>query len=355
MPTPLARSLGLTLPIIQAPMSGWTTPELVAAVSEGGGLGMVPATRLSAEQLREMFDRVAGLTRRPFGVNLLAPVVTDLEAARAGGTTILEEARRRFGLPPEPAAPPPMVTPAEGLALALEARVPVVTFAMGCPADLIADARRAKATVMVSVTTVEEALEAERAGADAIVAQGAEAGGHRATFDPASHESLPLVGTMALVPQVVDAVAVPVVAAGGIMDGRGVMAALALGAQAAQLGTRFLLAAESGTTPSYRRRLLEAVETDTVVTEVYTGRPARGLNNEMSRAFARAGETPLPWPQQAVLGNEVYRASYARDGEWAPLLAGQGLRLARREEDARAIVAELAEEAQRVRAALPQW
>jgi nitronate monooxygenase len=144
---------------------------------------------------------------------------------------------------------------------------------------------------------------------------------------------------------VVDAVKVPVIAAGGIMDGRGVLAALALGAQAAQLGTRFLLASESAASGAYRRRLLDAAETDTVVTRALTGRPARALRNALVRAVDGAAAAPLPWPYQALIADDLYRAAIDRESaDWAPLLAGQGLRLARSEAPAGEIVAALRDE-----------
>jgi nitronate monooxygenase len=222
-----------------------------------------------------------------------------------------------------------------------------VGFAMGSPVAYVERLHAAGTFVIGSATTVAEALELESAGVDAIVAQGSEGGGHRSTFVAREPEDTPLVGTMALVPQVVDAVGIPVIAAGGIMDGRGVAAALALGAQAAQLGTRFLLAEESGTTPGYRRRLLDAVETDTVVTNVFTGRVARAIRNSLIEEFTRAGARPLPWPRQTLAATDIYRASLAADGEWAPLLAGQGLRMARRVQPAAEIVAELVGELER--------
>jgi nitronate monooxygenase len=147
----------------------------------------------------------------------------------------------------------------------------------------------------------------------------------------------------------VDAVGVPVLAAGGIMDGRGIVAALALGAAGVQLGTRFLLATESGAPPSYRRRLLAAVETETTVTAVYTGRPARGLRNAFIEAFERAGVGPLGWPRMGAAALDIFRASQAGDGEWTPLLAGQGAGLIRREQPAGEIVRELVAEAGVVR------
>jgi nitronate monooxygenase len=240
----------------------------------------------------------------------------------------------------------------EGIDIALEAGVPVVSFALGSPAPYVERLHAKGVFVIGSVTTVAEAQDAEAAGVDAIVAQGSEAGGHRSTFGASRPAETPLIGTMALVPQVVDAVRIPVIAAGGIMDGRGIVAALALGAQAAQLGTRFLLAEEAGTTPCYRRRLLEAVETGTVVTDAFSGRAARALRNSLIEEFARVEARPLPWPRQGFAGADIYHASFAADGEWAPLFAGQGLRLARRVQPAAEIVAELAAEIERRLASL---
>jgi nitronate monooxygenase len=163
---------------------------------------------------------------------------------------------------------------------------------------------------------------------DVVVAQGAEAGGHRSFVELGPGGEAPLVGTLALVPQVVDAVEVPVVAAGGISDGRGLVAALALGAVGAQMGTRFLLARESGAHPAYRRRLLAATEEDTVVTRVFTGRPARGLRNRFVEEYLSAGSEPLAWPLQRAAAGDIYGASQAvDDGDYSPLLAGQGLRM----------------------------
>ena len=353
MHTALCDRLGIALPIIQAPMAGgWTTPELVAAVSEAGGLGMLAGARLTADQLRSQIDETRRRTSRPFGVNfLLAPPLPpgpDEQRAFA----LLDRIRVRLGLPmpgPGGAAEPAAVSPEEGLEIALAAGIRIISFAMGSPGPHAAQVHASGALLMVSITTVREAHGAADAGADVIVAQGSEAGGHRSTFEAWPLDALPLVGTMALVPTVVDAVDAPVVAAGGIMDGRGIAAALALGAGAAQLGTRFLLAHESGTSPPFRRRLLEAGETDTVVTDLFTGRAARALRNAFVRAFAEESVPPLPWPHQAAAAMDIYRASLADDGDWAPLYAGQGLRLAAREQPAAEIVRELAAELERAR------
>ena len=356
MPTPLARRLGLSLPIVQAPMAGgWTTPELVAAVANAGGLGMLAGARVTADQLHELIRATRRLTSRPFGVNLQVPVITPEEADRPANPEPLRRLRVERGLPADPAPATAWVAPEQAVGLALEEGVRILSVVMGPPGAWLDEAKSAGAMVMATVTTVAEALEVERGGVDVVIAQGSEAGGHRSTFRPGANESWPLVGTMALVPQVVDAVRLPVIAAGGIMDGRGVIAALALGAEAAQLGTRFLLARESGTTPAYRRHLLEADETATVVTDAYTGRPARGIRNRFLERITGEGGTPLPWPRQGALGAELFRASFADDGEWAPLLAGQGLRLATAEQPAADIMRELARAGREVRERLPRW
>ena len=345
MAAKLRDRLGIQVPLVQAPMAGgWTTPTLVAAVSEAGGLGTHAAARLTATQLRQQLQETRRLTRRPFGINFLLAPATPPEADAPAAPEVLAEIRRRLGLPAPDTAGEPVASLSDGLAMALEARVPVISFALGSPAPWVEQVHAAGALVFAAVTTVAEAVEVAAAGADVIVAQGAEAGGHRSTFETGGPDPLPLVGTMALVPAVVDAVALPVVAAGGIMDGRGIVAALALGAEAAQLGTRFLLATEAGTPPSYRRQLLAADETSTVVTDVFSGRPARGLRNAFVRLFEERGARPLGWPRQGAAALDIYRASLADDGQWATLFAGQGLRFARREQPAAEIVRELVEE-----------
>ena len=354
MRTRLCDRLDIELPIIQAPMAGgWTTPALAASVAEAGGLGMLAGARITPAQLREQIAETRRRTPRPFGVNFLLAASAPPEADDSSAPGVLQEIRRRLGLPAEPTAAAAAVSVAEGIEIALEADVPVISVAMGSPAEWIERVHSGGALVMAAATTVAEAEACEAAGADVVVAQGAEAGGHRSTFVPDPFDPVPLVGTMALVPAVVDAVRIPVVAAGGIMDGRGVVAALALGAAGVQLGTRFLLATESGAPPSYRRRLLRGIETETTVTDVYSGRAARALRNAFIRAFVESDTRPLGWPRQGAAALDIYRASLADDGEWAPLFAGQGVRLGRREQPAAEIVRELVEEARRVREDLP--
>ncbi len=334
--TELTKLLGIRLPIIQAPMAGGpTTPKLVAAASGAGALGVFAGAALALDVLE---DAIAAIGEVTFGVNfqLVEPGTGgDVEAVQSA----LDPLRAELGLPPgsrEVRAPESSVD--DQVALCLSHGVRILTFALGNPARYVGQG----ALVGATVTTVEEAVQVAEAGADFVIAQGAEAGGHRSTFDVSG--GVPLVGTLALVPQVVDAVAVPVVATGGIVDGRGVAAALALGAAGAQLGTRFLLAREAGTAAGYRKAVLRAVETDTVVTTGFTGRHARSIRNRF--LDETAGVEPLPWPRQRAAASDLYRAALEHvESDFHPLLAGQGLRGLRDGQPAAEIVAEVAEQA----------
>ncbi|MCA1829056.1 MAG: nitronate monooxygenase [Myxococcales bacterium] len=324
----LLQKLGVEHPLILAPMAGGpSTPRLAAAVSEAGGLGSYGAAYLPRGKVRDVIHEIRALTSRPFVINLFAddgvaaePVV--LQEAQAA----VAKYREALGLPPS-APPAETATLAEAFPVLLEERVPVFSFTFGIPAGAILDACRSNGIVtMGTATSVAEARALEAAGVDCICAQGADAGGHQGTFD--RNAEPPLVGTMALVPQIVDAVRVPVVAAGGIMDGRGVAAALALGAQAASLGTAFLLCPEAGTSAPYRTALRQARDDSTVITRAFSGRAARGLANRFTREMSGA---PLaPYPVQNSLTREM-RAAAARAGdhELLSLWAGQAASLAR--------------------------
>ncbi len=354
--TPVCDLLGIEVPIVQAPMAGgWTTPALVAAVSEAGGLGTLAGGRIPADELRRQIEETRRLTRRHFGINFIDPAPAAPGPDDAASPAVLRSIRERLGLPTDPPPrPTDFPSAAEALEIALGAGVRIVSFGMGSPRPYVERVHAAGALVIGTATTVAEAEEVEAAGADLVVTQGSEAGGHRSTFASGRLDELPLVGTLALVPAVVDAVRLPVLAAGGIMDGRGIVAALALGALGVQLGTRFLLATESAAPPSYRRQLLAADETSTLVTDVYSGRPARGLRNAFARLYQASGARPLPYPRQGAAAADIYRASLEGDAEFATLFAGQGLRLARREQPAAEIVRELIEEARAVRGRLPE-
>jgi nitronate monooxygenase len=354
--TPLCDLLGVRYPLIQAPMAGgWTTPELVAAVSNAGGFGCLAASGVPPERLRGEIRAVKVQTARPFGVNFLlappGPGSRDVAAAQR----FLDRFRERFDLPPgETDLETPSFSLEEQIEVVFEERVPVLSLALGDPGELVERAHGEGMLVSSMVTTVGDAVRAAEGGVDLVVAQGAEAGGHRSVVELGPGGEAPLVGTLALVPQVVDAVGVPVVAAGGISDGRGLVAALALGATGVQMGTRFLLARESGAHPVYRRRLLAATEEDAVVTSVFTGRPARGLRNRLVEEYSSAGTEPLAWPLQRAAAGDLYRASQAADdGDYSPLLAGQGLRMLTRDgQGAAEIVDEVVAEAGAVLARL---
>jgi nitronate monooxygenase len=337
--TELMRRLGVACPIIQAPLSGGgDTAELVAAVGEAGGIGFIGAAYLTPEQIIERGRVVRGLSSRPFGINLFAPVAAEaLPADVRPALARLAPFFAELGLPAPVISDAAVVSFDAQLAAALEIGASAFSFAFGIiPAEAVAAIRGRGMILFGTATTVAEAVELERAGVDGVVAQGAEAGGHRGTFGGDFYASL--VGTMALVPSVVDAVRVPVIASGGIMDGRGVAAALALGAGAVQMGTAFLTCAEAGMPEAYKEAILSAREDQTRVTRAFSGRPARGIVNRFmseveseGAAAAGSGEI-LPFPLQNSLTRPL-RAAAAKLGraEFLSLWAGQGVRLARRQ------------------------
>ncbi len=343
--TKLMERLGLTQPVIQAPLAGGgDTPELVAAVSEAGGIGFIGAAYLTPAQIRETAAAVRAKTSRPFGINLFAPLPTpkvpaDAAAATAHAAPFFAE----LGLA-EPTTPQPNSSPyPEQFAAVLDTGAAAFSFTFGkLPAADMAAARARGMFIAATATTVDEAIALERAGADAIVAQGSEAGGHRGTFDV--DFAAGMIGTMSLVPQICDAVKVPVVASGGIMDGRGIAAALTLGAQAVQLGTAFLTCEEAGIPAAYKEAVLAARENETAVTRAFSGRPARGIVNRFMRSTDGAPGAILPFPLQNALTRPL-RTAAGQQGraEFLSLWAGQGVRMARRQ-SAAALVARLAKE-----------
>jgi nitronate monooxygenase len=334
MQTAMTRLLGCDLPIIQAPMAGGgDTPRLVAAVADAGGFGFLGAAYLDPRQIAAAARDVRALTPRPFGINLFAPVPAQPGAAAGAARAQLEPYYRELGLepPPLPATPSSTVF-ADQAAAAIDCGASVLSFTFGVLPDAIAAAARARGVRLIgTATSVAEARALEQSGVDAIVAQGSEAGGHRGTFLGEFADAM--IGTMALVPQVVDAVRVPVIASGGIMDGRGIAAALALGAAAVQLGTAFLTCAEAGIADAYKEAILHAAETDTRVTHAFSGRAARGIVNRFMREIDAAGAGAVAaFPLQNALTRPL-RSAAARQGraEFLSLWAGQGAPLARRQ------------------------
>jgi nitronate monooxygenase len=351
--TGLTRALGMEHPVIQAPMAApmaapITTPELVAAVSNAGGLGSLGAAYMPPEALRETIQKVRALTDGPFAVNLFVPVPFEADPRRIERSEhLLEPYRRELGV--EPASLGPQTRYLEDfdeqLAVVIEERVPVFSSTFGSlPRVEVERLQENGTTVVGTATTVEEGERLQAEGVDAVVAQGAEAGGHRGTF--LGDFGASMVGTMALVPQMVDALAVPVVASGGIVDGRGVAAALCLGAQAVQMGTAFLACEESGAHPSYKAAVLDATEDGTEITRAFSGRPARGIKNRLLLELAEyEGDLP-PYPVQNTLTKGIRGAAREQDRpEFMSLWAGQGARLARPAKAAD-LIREVAEQAE---------
>ncbi len=348
--TELTRRLQILHPILQAPFAGGgDTPALVAAVSEAGALGCIGAAYLTPEQILAVTQEVRARTTRPFGINLFAPQAAPAMPADPGPalrrvTAYLLE----LGLPPP--APPAWkgdAFPAQMEAV-LESGASLFSFTLGIvPAEALRAARALGMLVAGTATTVGEALALEHAGVDAVVCQGAEAGGHRATFSVPAEAGL--VGTIALVPQAADAVRVPVIASGGIMDGRGIAAALALGAAAVQVGTAFLTCEEAGVPEVYKQTILAAHEHETGLTRAFSGRMARGIVNRFMRDLDAEGSGAiLPFPLQNALTRPLRTAAAQRGrAEFLSLWAGQGVRMARRQPAAQ-LVARLAEELEAV-------
>lgn len=329
-PRTFADRLGVTHPIVLAPMAGGpSTPELAAAVSNAGGLGSVAGGYLPPEGLRDVIRRTRTLTARPFAVNLFAPVPRETPA-----TADIDRARRavapfraELGLP-DAGPPGPLPSFDEELRVILDEGVAAFSFTFGAlSSEDVAALARSGAVVLGTATSVREARALEAAGCHAVVAQGGEAGGHRGTFLGPLERGL--AGTLALVPQIVDAVKLPVVAAGGIMDGRGIAAALALGAQAVSLGTAFLACPESGASRAYKEAILAPADDDpTTLTRAFSGRLARGLRNRFTEEMERG--PVLPFPLQNALTQDLRReAAKAGKAELLALWAGQAVGLAR--------------------------
>ena len=333
------QDLQLRCPILQAPLAGGgDTPELVAAVCNAGGLGFAGAAYLDAAQILEATRAVRAKTSRPFGINLFAPQPPpELPADARLALQRLQPYFSELGIPAAALPAKPHNDFDDQLAACLESGASMFSFTFGLiPANAMDALHSRNFYVAGTATTVEEAIALEKSGVDAVVAQGSEAGGHRGTFACSFEEGM--VGTISLVPQIADAISVPVIASGGIMDGRGVAAALALGAGAVQLGTAFLTCHESGLPNVYRESILQAREDQTRITRAFSGRPARGIQNRFMNEIEATPRAILPFPLQNALTRPL-RAAAAKAGraEFLSLWAGQGVRLARRQSAAELI------------------
>ncbi len=333
--TALSHLLRIRYPIIQAGMAGGpTTPELVAAVSNAGGLGTLGAGYLSPAVIQEGIQRIRRLTDRPFAVNLFIPTEFVMEADSMASMQNFLHSTSPFGMDDvqhqqdEQHLGQIIESFADQFAVILEERIPVLSFTFGSlSADEIAACKERGICMIGTATTVHEAILLEASGVDAVVAQGSEAGGHRGTF---LHDYMhALVGTIALVPQIADCVHIPVIASGGIMDARGIVASLALGASGVQLGTAFLVSRESGAHRAYKTQVMQCKEDQTVITTAFSGKAARGIENVFIRQMQQyAGRIP-PYPVQNALTRPLRtQARIASNSNYMSLWAGQAASLA---------------------------
>jgi len=306
---------------------------------------------MAPEEIRDAIQAIRKLTHAPFAVNIFAHLGPDHYQNFDAVNEKLNTIRDSLGiLHPDKNE---IYTPDrfdEQFRVLLEEKVPIISTTFGLLSDdHMQQAKSLGIKIMNKVTTVDEAIQAEQRGCDVIVAQGSEAGGHRGTFDTSSRPSGANIGTMTLVPQIVDHVKVPVLAAGGIMDGRGLVASLALGAQGVQMGTRFLTSAESGAHPVYKQALLESTEESTVITNAFSGRPARGIRNAFIQHWETSDIKPLPFPTQNTLTREIRNASARQNNpEYMALWAGQGTRMLTADQTAGDIMNQIVEDAKKI-------
>lgn len=329
----LLDQLGVSLPIVQAPMAGVSTPELAAAVCNAGALGSIGVAATDAAGARAMIAGVRALSNRPFNVNVFVHQPTAQDAAReAEWLAAMAPLFREFDAEP-PATLRPIyksfVEDDDMLAMLVETAPAIVSFHFGLPgASRIAALKNAGCTLLATATSLGEAQAAKAAGIDAIVAQGWEAGGHRGVFDPNAPDSR--LGTLALTRLLAHSSGLPVIAAGGIMDGNGIQAVLDLGATAAQLGTAFIACPESSADAAYRAALAGPAAMGTVMTSAISGRPARGLPNRFTHWGERVGLQHPGYPMTYDAGKALIAAAKAA-GEtgFAAQWAGQGAPLSR--------------------------
>ena len=330
--TRIQQLLGIELPILQAPMAGAAFEDMAIAVSQAGGLGALACAMLSPAQIEAAVGRFRTATDKPLKVNFFChqPPADD-PAREAGWRQRLSPYFAEFGIDPRAAAAAPSRAPfdASTCALVEALRPEVVSFHFGLPEPgLLARVKATGARVLSSATTVEEARWLEAAGCDVIIAQGAEAGGHRGMF--LNDHVYAQVGTFALVPQIVDAVRVPVIAAGGIADGRGVAAACMLGAAAVQVGTAYLLCPEARIAAPHRAALQDARAQETALTNIFSGRPARSIVNRVMRELGPLSPVAPAFPLAGgALAPLRAQTEAAGSGDFMSLWSGQAASLAR--------------------------
>ena len=329
--TPLTEALGIALPIIQAPMAdGITTPELVAAVANAGGLGSLGAGHMQPEEMRQAVRAIRERTDKPFAVNLFAPQALAEDAERIiRANELLAPYRKELNLLPAEALTTYQSYYTEQLGVLFEESVPILSFDFGVPRPREIESLKQRGVKTIATAThLLEAIVLEESGIDVVVAQGFEAGGQRSTFLGSYQQGL--VGIMALVPILVEHLAIPIVAAGGIMDGRSITAALALGASGVQMGTAFLPCVESGIHPQYKEKLIQGTEIDTMLTRVFSGRLGRGLKNRFTEELSEVEDFLPSYPALGALTEEIRQAAAAQDNaEFMALWMGQGAALSK--------------------------
>jgi nitronate monooxygenase len=330
----LTAKLGIDYPVIQGPLGGLSTQNLTAAVSNFGGLGSFAAHSLTPGAIKDVIAEMRTLTSKPFAMNLW--VSMEDQGARTSDENAFNKSLAplaahiaALGAPRPQYKPYPWIRFEDQARVLLDQNVPVFSFIYGIPPQEILEECRTKRIVTIgTATTPEEATALQEAGVDAIVASGFEAGGHRGSFLRSAEDSL--TGIFSLVPQIADMVDVPVIAAGGIADARGIVAALALGAEAVQMGTAFLSCEESGASLVHRQALQGKAAGRTALTKGFTGRLARGIHNRLLEELNQAGTPILPYPlQRTLFRNLAIPAEAAGRSDLLPLWAGQSANLSR--------------------------
>jgi nitronate monooxygenase len=363
--TDLCDLLGIEYPIVQSGMGSVAGPDLCIEVSNAGGLGVVAALNQPADEVRRRIRQVKAGTARPFGVNLwlhteLMPptdMTTVPDAVVQAVQSTLNGFRERLGLPPRQERPPsnPDLVGA-AFEVLLEERVPVWSIGLGNPsADMVRRSHERGMKIMAMVATVDDARAVAASGVDIVVAQGAEAGGHRSTWVKGRTPESASVGLVSLLPQILDAVHLPVLASGGIADGRGLVAALALGASGVLLGTRFVATRESGAPEFWKKALLEQSGEATVITDSFTGLYARALGNTYTREYEASGSPVLPALVQSRAAQDIVGAAATQqDREYFPMWSGQSVGLIHDLPGAGEVVEAIVREARAVLAELPR-
>jgi nitronate monooxygenase len=330
--TRVSELLRIKYPIIQGALGGLSSQRLTAAVSNFGGLGSFGAHSLEAAAIEDRIAEIRSLTKEPFAMNLWVSMedagarTSDAAAFGRALTHIASHIEAVGGTQPE-FAPYKPIRFEDQVRVLLDANVPAFSFIFGIPPkEIMEEAKRRGIITLGTATTPEEAIALEQAGADIVVASGFEAGGHRGSFLRPAEDSL--TGTFSLVPQAVDAVKIPVVAAGGIADARGIVAAFALGAEGVQMGTLFLACEESGAHPLHREALLRGKAARTALTRGFTGRLARGIDNELLQTMNKPGTEILPYPlQRSLMRNLALPAQKESRADLLALWAGQSANL----------------------------